>query len=431
MSTTTDTDDALDPGEAYRRRVSRALWFRSPGTRYRFLFAPDSPMGLFLEPLSKAGTAAFAAQIKALKTQGLAMTAGALVVDADGGFVFCCASASPQLLQQLGSWARGQAGTLPAVANLIDARVARVAVDLANDASISALDVAALELQQDPAAWDGLLSATPEAAAEVLAERMPGERMWFWLSDEVPQGVVPLLLQPVAWDPNRDRLDHLIAEVESAGAGEGATGTCLLVDDGRVQFRGSDLRQGHLAALAAWVRAEQAAAPGLSRLSGCQLLRTSGGKVVSVLEDAAAWRDIQAAPAPATLAEAAGLLQSLQPGGERWFWFTPSGNGEPFVTLGDAGADPDGLGFQQRVAAMYRRFPSSFGDALAGILRRLDDGRIVWSTEDAAVDAWPAALRSLIDRHAAVHPALRSLEASALVVTQGGRAARTLGVAAA
>lgn len=429
MSTSADADDALDPGEAYRRRVSRALWFRKPATRHRFLFAPDSPMGLFIEPLGKSGTASFAAQIKSLKAQGLSMSAGALVVDDDGRFVFCSASASPEMLQRLAAWARAQSGAMPAAANLIDAGVARVQVDIANDASIAALDAAKLDVQRDAAAWDGILRATPDAVADVLAERLPGERMWFWLSDEVPDGVVPLLLQPVAWDPNRDRLDHLIEQVEASGAGEGATGTCLFVDDCRLQFRGSGLRPELLPALAAWVRAELGGAPALARLSGCQLLRTGGGKVIGAIEDAALWQGLAAPAGPATLSETAALLESFEPGEQRWFWLTPSGNGEPFVTLADTAADPDGLRFQERIAALYRRFPGSYDDAIAGVMRRLPGGQVVWSSEDARVDAWPAAVRALVQRHAGDHPALRALAESSLVQTAGGKAGRTLAVA--
>ncbi len=431
MSTGVDVDDALDPGEAYRRRVSRALWFRNAAARHRFLFAPESPMGLFIEPLGKSGTASFAAQIKALKAQGLAMTAGALLVDDDGRFVFCSASASPEMLQRLSDWAREQASALPAAANLIDAGVARVQVDIASDASINALDAGTLEVQRNTAAWDGILSATPEAVADVLAERMPGDRMWFWLSDEVPAGVVPLLLQPVAWDPNRDRLDHLIEEVEASGAGEGATGTCLFVDDGSLQFRGSGLRPALLSALASWVRAEVGSAPALARLSGCKLLRTGGGKVIGAIEDAALWQGLAVPAGPATLAETVAMLATFDVGDERWFWLTPSGNGEPFVTLADAAADPDGLRFQERIAALYRRFPGSYEDAVAGVMRRLPGGQIVWSTEDARVDAWPAAVRALVDRHARDHPALRALAGSSLVQTAAGEAVRTLAVAAA
>jgi hypothetical protein len=428
MNSSSTDDSALDPGATYRRRVSRVLWFRSPSARYRYLFAPGSPMGLFIEPPGKDGTAAFAAQIKALKAQGLAMHVGAVVVDDDNRFVFCGAGATLELLAQIARWARQRLSTMPAVANLIDAGVAAMAVELASDDAIAAIDVGRLAVQRDDDLWDGLLQATPQAVAEVLADRLPGDRMWFWLSGDVPEGVVPLLLQPLAWDPNRDRLDHLIEQVEAAGAGDGATGVCVFVDDGRLQFRGGALGASMLSALADWVRAEVGDAPALARLAGCQLCRTGDGKVVDVIQDDALWQGLTPPAAPGTLAEAADVLTRLAPGGEGWFWLTPSGQDGPFLTLAEAADDADGTRFQERVAGLFRRFPASFGDALSGVLRRLPDDRLVWSTEDDGVDAWPAAVRALVDAHGAAHPALQALTGSTLVQVAGGELSRTLAV---
>ena len=219
MSTTATPDEALNPGEAYRRRVSRALWFRHPARPSRFLFAPASPMGLFIESLGTEGTAAFVARIKALKAQGLTMTAGAVLVNTDGRFVFCGRNVSADFLRQLAEWAGKNAAAMPAIANLIDAGYARTPNDLGSEESIAALHVETLEIQRDPALWTGLLEPTAATMAAVLAPRLPGERMWFWLSAAVPVGVVPLLVQPVAWDPDHNRMDRLIRQVEAAGAG--------------------------------------------------------------------------------------------------------------------------------------------------------------------------------------------------------------------
>ena len=428
MNPTTVPDEALSPGEAYRRRFSRALWFRRPGQARRFLFAPASPMGLFIEPLGKAGAAAFVTQIKALKAQGLAMSAGALLVDEDYHFVFCGPAGSADMLRQLADWARKSVSGLPAVANLINSGVTRAHFDLADDEAINAIPLEALEVQRDPGLWAGLLQPNVATVASALAPRLPGERMWYWLSDDVPAGVAPLLVQPVAWDPNRDRLDHLIGQVEAAGAGPAATGSCLVVDDGRMQFLGTELRPDMLAALADWVRANAAQAPGLNRLWGCQLLRTGGGVVNQIFEAPALWADVPRPVVPGTLGETAALLQQLANGEECWFWMTAAGNDGPFLGVARTDADPEGVEFKERTASFYKRFPNSFADALAGVVRRLPSGELLFSTQDARVDHWPGAIQALLASQAAAHPGLAALAGAALVQIQGGKVARTLAV---
>src|SRR4051812_3329647 len=121
MSAAAAPQEALNPGDVYRRRVSRALWFRHPEKPHRFLFAPTSPMGLFIEPLGKEGATAFVTQIKALKTHGATMTTGALLVDDEGRLVFCGPAMSADTLRQLAGWAKKNITDMPAVANLMDA----------------------------------------------------------------------------------------------------------------------------------------------------------------------------------------------------------------------------------------------------------------------------------------------------------------------
>ncbi len=428
MTTTAAPDEALNPGEAYRRRFSRALWFRRPGQPGRFLFAPESPMGLFIEPLGKAGAMAFVAQIKALQARGFSMSTGALLVDADNQFVFCGPRVSADLLRRLADWARKRASDLPAVANLINAGVARVEADLASDEAIKAINLDRIEVQRDPRLWADLLQPTVATVASVLATRLPGDRMWFWLTDEVPDGEVPLLVQPVAWDPNRDRLDHLIGQMEARGAGAAATGSCLTVDDGRMQFLGTDLRADMLAVLAGLVRRNAAQAPGLTRLWNCRLLRTAGGRVDQVIEDPALWAGVARPVVPGTLGETAALLQQLRDGEEAWFWMTAAGNDGPFLGLVRTEVDPEGVEFQERRATFYKRFPNSFRDALSGVMRRLPSGELLFSTQDARVDHWPDAIQALLARQVAAYPGLAALAGAALAQIQDGKVSRTLAV---
>jgi hypothetical protein len=429
MASTTPTDESLKQDADYRSRLSRALWFRNQTQPSRFVFSPASPAGLLIEPLTRAGAAALVTHIKALRDRGLHPSAGAVYVDDDGRLVFCGRNLPPDLLKQLADWARQNARDIPAVANLIGAGVAPVGTDLAGDEAIRALDLDDLTVQRDPAVWSDLLPPTAATTASVLADRLPGERMWYWLSNDVPDGVAPLLVQPVAWDPNRDRQDLLILQAEAAGAGEAATGTCMVVDDGRLQLLGAELYPGLLRVLAEWVRSEAGRHPGLARLWNCQLLRTSGGRVQQVIEDAGLWAGVPRPVAPGTLGEAASLLERLGDGQEYWFWATAAGNDGPFLGLSPVAADPDGTAFRERVAAFYKRFPESFRDALSGVVRRVPGGGLLFSTKDARVDHWPALARSLAERHAGAHPGLAPVAEAALVQIRDGQVARTLSAA--
>ena len=418
--------EAANPAANYQTRLSRALWFRHPTRPNRFLFAPASPTGLFIEPLGKAGATTFVTLLKTMRGQGLTVSAGALLVDEDGRFVFCGGTLSPELLGQLAGWAKQHISQMPALANLLDSGVAKVAIDLANDEAIKAIDLKKIESYRDAAVWGDLLQPTAATVASVLEARLPGERMWYWLSADVPEESVPLLVQPVAWDPNRDRLDHLIRQAEAFGVGEAATGTCMVVDDGRLQFLGSELGTEMLPVLADWVRANVGQHPGLARLWNCQLLRTAEGSVREVLEDVSVWNDVPRPIAPGTLAETASLLEKISGETEAWFWMTAAGNNGPFLGLARADTDADGVEFKERVAAFYKRFPDSFKDALTGLVRRLPSGELLFSSQDASVDHWPGVIHALVERQATAYPGLAPLAGATLVQIQDGKVGRTL-----
>jgi hypothetical protein len=363
----------------YGQEISRALWFRQAETRCRFLFAPEDPRGLVIAPLGAKGTQTIAQATGRLQGAGLEASSGAMIVDGDGDPVFCLAKDPVPFLRALAGWAGRHVAQIPVLGTLQTAGAARLAAAPDDDASIKTIRLEQLEVVRDPELWQGLLPTDDAAIAAIIEQRLPGERLWFWISNQVLGDVVPLLLQPVAWDPNRDRLDAQIRRLEAEGAGEGVTGYAYLTEEGRFQFVSGALRMALMAELADWVRQQQSACPALAQLAHCQFVRVQAGRVLDILENPELWSGIAAPAAPGTLAAAADTLDALIPGGSLWLWLTAHAPGG-FLALAPVAGDRDGARFQAQMAGLYRRFPQSYRDAMTGTLAREPGGtlRIDW-----------------------------------------------------
>jgi hypothetical protein len=348
-----------------------------------------------------------------------------MLVEEEGRCLFCLSEASAGFLAELASWAKRNISEIPALVALADAGAATSDTNLESSEAVLALDPVGLAVEREPDLWTDLLRPSVAGTAEVLGGAWPGERLWYWLSsaeDVAP----PLLLQPVAIDPNHDRMSHLIRQAGGTASSRAATGTCLIVDDGRVQFRGPDLGSAGLSCLADWVRRHVATHPALAHLSGCEFLITSGGQVASVLADADAWAGIERTPVVGTLAESARLLASLTSDTGCWFWLTSAGPDHPFLDLATMESDPAGERFAVRTGHNYRRFAESFKDAISGVLQLDADGQPVFITQEPRVDHWPALIRNLAAQAQDVHPAFAVLSDAMLLQYAGEQLARTL-----
>jgi len=401
MSETTTTQAA-----PYARELSRALWFRQAQTRCRFLFAPDDPDGLVIAPLGPKGTQTIIEAANRLRASGRKAVSGAMLVDGDGDAVFCLAREPEPFLRSLAGWAAQRVAAIPALGTLDTAGAARLPTPLGADATIEALSLEQLEVMRDPAIWQELLRTDDASVAALLAERLPGERMWFWMSNDVPGDMVPLLLQPVAWDPNRDRLDAQIRRLETAGAGEGVTGYAFVTEEGKLQFVSGEPVLPLMAELADWVHQHAGSCPALARLANCQFVRVQAGQVLEVLEDPELWSGIAAPRAPGTLAAAGAALAALAPGESLWLWLTAQAPEGGFLALAPVAGDEEGATFQAEVAGLYRRFPDSYRDAVTGALTREAGGalRIDWHGGEpsaaqtlAAIARWEKGLQPLAD----------------------------------
>jgi len=405
--------------------LTRALILRSRKERYHFLFAPHSAGGLIIRTLARSAAAPLAPTRKILEEKGEKVFSGAMLVDEESRCLFCVSEAPGEFLSALAGWAQRNVSEIPILIALADAGVAVSTADLDSNEAVLALAPTELSIVREPDLWKDLLRADVAGTASVLGLAWPGERLWYWLSGS-DGAAPPLLLQPVAIDPNHERMEHLIREARGSGRSRGKTGTCLIVDAGNVQFRGPDLEPAGLYSLAAWVRQHVAAHPALARLSGCEFLATSGGRVASVVADANAWSGIERPPVPGTLEESARVFAGLAGDAGCWFWLTGAGPDGPFLDLADLQGDPAGESFAPRSARNYRRFAGSFEDAISGVLRLGADGQPVFVTHEPHVDHWPALMRELATRAKDIQPAFAAFGRAVLIQYAGEQVAQTL-----
>jgi hypothetical protein len=267
--------------------------------------------------------------------------------------------------------------------------------------AVAAVDLSQLSVFRDDRHWAGLFRPSPGHVADVLQRCLPGERLWYWLTDQPGKLSMPLLLQGVQEDPNREGLNALLDAVEATAPGPAAMGLAYATEDGVFQFMGGDLKTTHLKTLADWVRAHVSQHPALARLSGCQLAVTANGKVQKVISDDGLWSDLPRPAVPGTAAETEGLLSSMRLGESFWFWATGSAPKGAFLSLAPVGTDPEGTAFRDRVEGFLRRFPESHADAFVGTVERSAEGSLRFQAARGAPEQWPGLAANL----ARVHPA--------------------------
>jgi hypothetical protein len=401
---------AIEAGRQTRAhlQLSRYLWFRQRGKPYRFLFDLAADPSLTLEPVGHNGEG-LSSRIAEAHAERRALDYGALLIDDNHRLLFCTASDPGDFLRRIAAWARQTIPSIPALAILANAGAAKMTTEM------HAIDPHALDVNRDPSLWSDLLRPDAATIAAALAATPPGERMWFWLTHIASEDAVPLIVQPLAWDPNHDPMGWLIARNRKLGASEGSTGTCSICDDGTVQFLGDGLHRVMLWALADWVDRYHQDYLALARLIDCRLLLTSETAVEEVYEDAALWAGMMRQPVPGTIAATAALLETLPVAGECWFWIT-GGSSEPaFLHLTRMDEDPEGAAFRAELPRLYNRFPRSFHNAISGVMTRLSADKLLFLTQDERSWPFPAQIQSLLDRYAVEFPSLRSLAGTSLV----------------
>jgi hypothetical protein len=224
-----------------------------------------------------------------------------------------------------------------------------------------------------------VLEPSVAATAQILADRCPGEALWFWFSPEIPS----LLVYPVDWDPALEAMNQLQDKVTAGRPRASHAGRAIPLEDGRLQLVSSTFTAQTLPELAAWVRGHAEAHPGLGRLRDCELVRVEQGVVKEIFSDPPLWDGVTMPTVPGTLEETQRELEALAAGESAWFWMTMSPRGL-FLSISRVANDPDGAAFTDRMTGLAQRFP---GDAdLFGTVTRLPSGTLLFSTSgDAAL----------------------------------------------
>ena len=390
-------------------RLSRRLWRRAPGQRFRFWFSPDAAPHLVLEPVTPGGTRDFGAQVKALKARvpdGTRDVMGAVLIDSRGRCVFC-GDLPASFLSALAGWARAAVADTPALVGLRGAGAAEVSLQLRDSDAVKQVALGDLTVQRDAALWEGWLVPSAAATAQDLAARTPGERVWFWLS---PQAPVPLLVTPVSVDPNMELLRAKASHLGGMQATSAVSGLGMLDAAGRLQLAADGVSFEGLMALSQWVRDAHTEHPGLRRLIGCALLRLDDdGTIAERIEQPLLWRGLAPLVVPETLDEAAENLSTLADGQPAWFWSTT--RKPALVSIAPVEGDPEGVAFARRVERMRARAAQ---EGVTGTLVRLPSGRLLFSSSaPLATEAGPALAR------AARHPGLGDLRGAQLARTDG------------
>lgn len=395
-------------------RLSRILWLRKRGEVYRFLLDPDADPGLTLERIGPGGGRLIAREAEA-RGAGRVVDSGLVIVDGEDGLAFCTKSPPREFLARLARYATAHVASLPALALLADSGAGPLTIDPADDAAALAFMPYSAQVYYEPELWDDLLPPRVATIATALAAATPGERMWFWLAEDEIAGALPLILQPVAWDPNHDRTNWLIDRNSEAGAGAGVSGTATIRDDGTLQFLGFGLHRFMLEVLARWTAANVAEYPALGRLVDCELVVSAGSEVGAVIADPTLWQGIPRAEVPGTIRATASVLENLAVGGECWFWLTGSEANSAFLHLAPVAEDPEGAAFQAELPRLYARFPQSFADAITGVMSRPTASRLLFTTHDEGAGNFPGQVQALLDRYGSEFPALRALQGATLL----------------
>ncbi len=404
-------------------RLSRRIYQRNIRRPCRFWFSAKQSPHLLIEGVSRQGRQAYISQIKKLKAAaapGSKAIRGGLVVNRDGRYVFFGPNLKPSFLKKLARYVSDNVERVPALAGLAYSSCATVAVDIRDDSSLKAVDASTLALHTDTGLWSAVLKPSISSTAALLASQEPGRRMWFWYWPDAPAGATALIVQPIEWDPNMDRLEQLIAVACPDGSLDTFTGVCVPVDDGRLQLIAPRMVDEVLELLATWAKAHITDHPGLARLRDCELLVTDGARVVRVIKLPEQWTDFPTPTVPGTLSETAAVLAGLEAGQDAWFWQTAAGpEGAPFLTMLPVADDPNADHFNRRITGLNQRFPRSNG-TISGTVRRRSSGGLLFTTSDALSD-WSGQLSTLVARAAQAHPALQTLVGAKIVRLQGGK----------
>lgn len=235
--------------------------------------------------------------------------------------------------------------------------------------------------------------ATPsiEALEQSLAGLQAGQRVWFWCGPKTSAPHPPLLIHPLADDPEMANLRSDILKIPREDGAPEFLGLGSVDTNGVLQLGSADASAAALKALALWTAENIAAHPGLARLRNTRMLRIDGTRVAAIHRADELWSAIPELVLPGTMNQTARTLAAMETDQEAWFWLSARGpDGKPFLAL--ESRDLDGAGFAEVIGGLLRRSPAD-AVGIKGVARLTDTG-LVLTTSDA-IEGWQAAINGL------------------------------------
>ena len=244
--------------------------------------------------------------------------------------------------------------------------------------------------------------------AQVLSKLPVGHRVWFWFCPELSNEDSILLLSSCKEDPSMTRLSHTTSHITLPFGALPITGFAAANPDGTIMFGSPLLDQTGLQRLANWTQSNYSAHQGLSRLKNASFIQIDmNGCVQARHSDESLWEALPSLVVPGTIEQAAKLIKKVRSGSNYWFWMAEKGpNGAPFLYLGSTKKDKEGSTFSSKVLDLRSQSPKS--TTIQGVLRRLNDNRILFISPQEMTEENISLFNLLVHTHSNIIPDLAS-----------------------
>lgn len=243
----------------------------------------------------------------------------------------------------------------------------------------------------------------------LLLSKLPvGHRVWFWFCPELSNDESILLLSSCKEDPSMTTLSHIASKIPLPLGALPITGFAAANPDGTMMFGSPLLSRAGLERLADWTQSNYSIHKGLSRLKDASFIQVDRkGCVQARHADDSLWESIPSSIVPGTIAQAVQLIKKVRTGHNYWFWMAKTGpDGAPFLYLGSTKKDIGGSVFSSKVLELRRQ--SKKGAMIQGVLRRLEDHRLLFISPQEITDEHSSLFHLVVETHSETIPDLVS-----------------------
>lgn len=239
----------------------------------------------------------------------------------------------------------------------------------------------------------------------------PGQKAWFWLSEEPIANSPMLLMTSFAATKPMETLQEQIAEINIPLGTITATGLVFVEHDGRFTLGAPGLTVTMLRNLSSWVGENIAAYPKLGMLKNLSMtVLDYQGVSREEYNEPGLWSAIPDPPKQREIDRTIRLLTKLPPNKTCWFWATDAGLGkQPTLVIRATKKDPTAQEFSQTIRHLNAQCQPK-AKVLKGSLFRQQDGTLVF-TSDEDIAAAEQVMQTLL----ATYPQLKAFLGTAKV----------------